>query len=170
MRTILTVLACFLLIGFIPISCCKNQSAPNGKIDIIRFRYINYLTDLNTLDSIKSQLNYDTITNTDTLYIFVQMDMKQIACNAFNFSFTNTSYAGNCNPITPATYELGNKITSIELESDTTYNGNNKGVNLLNLIVEDGILLKDKMNNSKNYFSSLIFKIKSKPMDVYKHQ
>lgn len=170
MRTILIVVGCLFFIGFFPISCCKNQSVSNGKIDIIRFSRISYLTNLNAIDSISTQLNFDTIRNTDSVYILVQMDMKEIACNTFNFSFTNTAFAGNCKTTTPATYELGNKITAIELESDTVYNGNNKGVNLINLIVEDGALLKDKMNNSKAFFSSFVFKIKSKPIDVFKHQ
>ncbi len=170
MRFVFSVICCLFFIGFFPISCCKNQSTVNGKIDIIRFKAVNYLTSLTSYDTLLTQFNADTIKQSDSLYLIVQLEIRLTAFNNSHFSFFNNAYAAKCQSGNSSTYELQNKITSIELESDTTYNGHPKATNLLPLIVEDGSLWKDKLNNSKEYISNISLKINEKPIDVFKHQ
>ncbi|MBK8352029.1 MAG: hypothetical protein IPL21_10130 [Saprospirales bacterium] len=168
LKHFLASLFILVLIGFFPFSCCKPAPPQNIKLDIKKITGIHHFTNLsNFTDSISSQVDFDTIKNSDSLFIFVTFELKEITMNHFNFSLTNTSFA--CEPL-PNTSILGNKITEIELSSDTTYNGNLKNTNLLSIITENGSSLKDLMNTTTDFTKNIYFKLNTKPTDVLTHQ
>ena len=167
MKHFLAYLFILSLIGFFPFACTKHDDSRHQKVDITKISKVDHFTNINNIfDSVNTQLNFDTITNSDSLYIFITFDLKEIAMNRLNFSLGNTAFAhGSENTI-----QLGNKINSIELTSDTTYNGIVKNTNLLNIITENGNNLKDEMNTTTDFTKNIYFKIIAKPTDVLKHQ
>lgn len=166
----LAIVFILFLIGFLPIQCCKFQEGQNIKLDIKKITAIHHFTNLtNFIDSIPTQLDFDTIKNSDSLFIFITFDLKEIAMNRFNFSWTNTAYASRCGTGPNRSY-LGNKLSDIEFTSDTTYNGNLKNTNLINLITENGSELKDLMNNTTDFTKNIYLKLNTKPTDVLTHK
>ncbi|MFN8283241.1 MAG: hypothetical protein U0U67_08485 [Chitinophagales bacterium] len=167
MKHLLALVFILVLIGFFPFACSKKEDSRHQKVDIAKVSKVDHFTNINNIfDSVNTQLNFDTIKNTDSLYIFITFDLKEIALNRFNFSLTNTAFADGASN----TIELATKINNIELISDTTYNGNLRNTNLLNLITENGSALKDLMNTTTDFTKNVYLKINSKPTDVLKHQ
>ena len=168
LKHFLATIFILVLIGFFPFSCCKPAPSQNIKLDIRKITEIHHLTNIsNIFDSLNSQIDFDTIKNSDSLFVFVTFDLKEITMNHFNFSLTNTAFA--CEQM-PNTIVLGNKINDIELTSDTTYNGNLKNTNLLNLITENGSSLVSLMNTTTDFSKNIYIKINTKPTDVLTHQ
>lgn len=168
MRTLLSIVFILLLAGFIPLSCCKNEGNSFYNMDINKINSIHYLSYLNLYDSIATQTDFDTIKNTDSLFLLVNMDLKEIASLKPSFSFTNTAYA--CKQGTTS-YSLKYKIDSIVLSSNTIYNGVAAGRNLFYTIVENAQNYVQEINNSPAFNNAnLLFKIKQKPTDNHTHQ